>query len=151
MINRKPKIDGVLITPIKIIPVLGGDVLHGLKLDDPGFSGFGEAYFSTIDTGVIKAWKRHREMTMNLIVPIGAIRFVICDEYSSNSSKPYCQEVVLSTENYCCLTVPPMVWMGFEGVGHQLNMLLNVANIQHRADETDKLAINKINFDWKSK
>ena len=148
MTDREPNIDGVLITPLKIIPVPGGDVLRGIKPDDPGFLGFGEAYFSTINKGAIKAWKRHREMTMNLIVPIGAIRFVICEEYASNQIKPYCQEFVLSRENYCCLTVPPMVWMGFEGVGDQLNMLLNVSNITHHADEMDRLPVNKINFDW---
>ena len=141
-------ISGVLITPINIIPVPGGDVLHGIRRDDAGYSGFGEAYFSTIDAGAIKAWKRHREMTMNLIVPIGSIRFVIYDDRASNSSDKIFQQVVLSREKYFRLTVPPMVWMGFQGLGLEENMLLNISNTQHSANEVDRLMFNDINFDW---
>ncbi len=36
-------IDGVIVTPLKIINVPGGDVFHALKKDDPGFTDFGEA------------------------------------------------------------------------------------------------------------
>ena len=61
-------IDGVLLTPLKVINVLEGDVLHGMKCSDTGYSGFGEAYFSTIEPGMVKAWKRHHKMTLNLIV-----------------------------------------------------------------------------------
>ena len=126
----------------------GGDVLHGIRRDDAGYSGFGEAYFSTIDAGAIKAWKRHREMTMNLIVPIGSIRFVIYDDRASNSSDKIFQQVVLSREKYFRLTVPPMVWMGFQGLGLEENMLLNISNTQHSANEVDRLMFNDINFDW---
>ena len=69
--------NALLLTPLKIIPVPGGDVLHAMKYSDKGFTGFGEAYFSTIEPGIIKAWKRHRKMTLNLIVPFGAIRFTV--------------------------------------------------------------------------
>ena len=126
----------------------GGDVLHGIRRDDAGYSGFGEAYFSTIDAGAIKAWKRHREMTMNLIVPIGSIRFVIYDDRASNSSDKIFQQVVLSREKYFRLTVPPMVWMGFQGLGLEENMLLNISNTQHSANEVDRLMFNDIKFDW---
>ena len=148
MNNYTPNIDGVLITPINIISVPGGDVLHGIKRNDAGYAGFGEAYFSTINTGVIKAWKRHREMTMNLIVPTGSVRFVIYDDRASESSKHCFQQVILSRDKYFRLTVPPMVWMGFEGLGCEDNMLLNISNTQHSADELDRLMINEINFDW---
>ena len=141
-------ISGVLITPINIIPVPGGDVLHVIKQDDAGYSGFGEAYFSAVDAGAIKAWKRHREMTMNLIVPVGSIRFVIYDDRASKSSNKIFQQVVLSREKYFRLTVPPMVWMGFQGLGLEENMLLNISNTQHSPNEVDRLMIKDIKFDW---
>src|SRR6059058_200930 len=103
-------ISGIKITSLKQIPVPGGDVLHALKAADPGFAGFGEAYFSIIDPGIVKAWKRHREMTLNLVVPVGAIRFVIYDDRGGSATKGAFEEVVLSRENYCRLTIPPMLW-----------------------------------------
>lgn len=148
MIQCPSNINGMLITPIEIVPVPGGDVLHGMKLNDPGYAGFGEAYFSTVNNRVIKAWKRHREMTMNIIVPFGCVRFVIYDDRETDSSQHSFQQVVLSRDNYFRLTVPPMVWMGFEGLGEEENILLNISNIKHSPDEVDRLMVNQVNFDW---
>lgn len=138
----------LLITPIDIVSVPGGDVLHGMKLNDSGYAGFGEAYFSTVDNRVIKAWKRHREMTMNIVVVVGCIRFVIYDDREADSSQHSFEQVVLSRDNYFRLTVPPMVWMGFQGLGEKENMLLNISNIEHSPNEVDRLMINQINFNW---
>ena len=104
-------IEGVIVTPQTIIEVPGGDVLHAMKCHDPGYSGFGEAYFSTIEPGLVKAWKRHREMTLNLVVPMGAIRFVIFDDREGSSSQGAYHEIVISRESYNRLTVPPMVFL----------------------------------------
>ena len=41
---------------------------------------FGEIYFSNINSLCIKAWKKHKIMTLNLIVPIGKVRFVFHDK-----------------------------------------------------------------------
>ena len=43
-------IEGVIFTPLSIIDTEGGDVLHAMKSGDPGFFGFGESYFSTIES-----------------------------------------------------------------------------------------------------
>lgn len=67
---------GVIETSLKRVRVTGGDVLHALKMTDDGFDGFGEAYFSMIEQGEIKGWKYHKRMTMNLIVPLGSVKFV---------------------------------------------------------------------------
>jgi dTDP-4-dehydrorhamnose 3,5-epimerase len=141
-------IDGVLLTPLKVIDVHGGDVLHGMKHRDPGYSGFGEAYFSTIEPGVIKAWKRHKKMTLNLIVPMGMVRFVIFDDRKNSKSYGKYQDVILSRSNYCRITVPPMVWMGFQGMGKNTSMLLNIADIEHVPEEADRKVINEIKYDW---
>ena len=59
-------IEGVMFTPLYIVDTEGGDVLHAMKSSDSGYSGFGEAYFSTVESNAIKGWKLHREMVMNL-------------------------------------------------------------------------------------
>ena len=69
----------ICVTPLKRISVTGGDVLHAMKKSDPGYVDFGEAYFSLVEFGTIKAWKRHLQMTLNLVVPIGEVQFVLMD------------------------------------------------------------------------
>jgi len=141
-------IDGVLLSSLSIIDTPGGNVLHGMKLDDPGYSGFGEAYFSIVEPGAVKGWKRHRKMTLNLIVPVGAVRFVIYDDRVDSSTYQMYQEVILSKDHYKRLTVPPMVWVAFQGVSDQENMLLNIANIRHVPNEADRKSIEENAFSW---
>jgi len=136
-----------LLTPLKKINVEGGDVLHAIKKNDAGFVDFGEAYFSIIESGAIKAWKRHRKMTLNLVVPIGKIKFVMCS--SLEEKNPKFNEVILSTNNYFRLTVPPMVWLGFQGLSNELSILLNVSDIPHDPIESDRINFNDIEFDWR--
>ena len=144
-------IDGVLITTLKVIDVTGGDVLHAMKASDNGYKGFGEAYFSIIEKGVIKCWKLHKEMTLNLVVPLGSVRFVLFDERQGSSTYGEYQEVDLSREKYRRLTVPPMVWVGFQGMGEKDSMLLNIANIPHNPNEMLYKKISEIDFDWEVK
>ena len=139
-------IKGVLITKLNVIDTPGGDVLHGMKESSNGYSGFGEAYFSIIESGVIKAWKRHKSMTLNIIVPLGTIKFILFDDREKGDES--FQEVIISRENYCRLTIPPMVWMGFQGLSCGDSMLLNIADVEHDPKESDKKSIDKIAFNW---
>ena len=56
-----------------------GDLFHGLSCEDEHFSGFGEIYFTNIFYKSIKGWKKHHEMTLNLIVPVGSVLFYFVD------------------------------------------------------------------------
>ena len=139
-------IDDVIITPLEIIETFGGNVMHAMKKTDLGYADFGEAYFSEIEKNKVKAWKRHREMTLNLIVPSGKIKFVLFDDRKGSNNR--FQEVIISKENYCRLTVPPMIWVGFKGLSSFKSILLNIASIPHNPKEVDKKEIDKIEFDW---
>ncbi len=140
-------IDGVILTPLKVIGVSGGDVLHAMKNKDIGFIDFGEAYFSEVEPGRVKAWKRHTKMTLNLVVPIGGIKFVLFDDRMDDNETQF-QEMVLSRDNYMRLTVPPMVWVGFQGMSEYNSLLLNISDIPHDSNEMDKKSIEEIEFNW---
>ncbi len=140
-------IDGVILTPLKVIGVSGGDVLHAMKNKDIGFIDFGEAYFSEVEPGRVKAWKRHTKMTLNLVVPIGGIKFVLFDDRMDDNETQF-QEMVLSRDNYMRLTVPPMVWVGFQGMSEYNSLLLNISDIPHDPNEMDKKSIEEIEFNW---
>ena len=139
-------IKDVLITPLDIIDTPGGNVMHAMKESDAGFFSFGEAYFSEIYSNTIKAWIRHKDMTLNLVVPIGSIRFVLFDDRVELNGK--FQEVIISRDNYCRLTIPPMIWMGFQGLSAGESVLLNIANIKHDPVEVDKKNVEEIEFNW---
>lgn len=121
---------GAIITPLRRITNPKGDVYHGLKACENSFKGFGEAYFSTVLAGVTKGWKLHRVMTLNLVVPVGSIDFYLRSEYGE-----IVESINLSERRYARLTVPPGVWMAFTGIDSGLNLLLNIASIQHDPDE----------------
>ena len=140
-------IKDIVVTRLNVIDTPGGNVMHGMKKSSIGYAGFGEAYFSQVDKGAIKAWKRHKKMTLNLMVPSGKIKFVIFDDRELLDTR--FQEIIISKDNYCRLTVPPMVWMGFQGLSNSGSMLLNIANIEHNPSEVDRLEIDKINYNWR--
>lgn len=134
--------DGVVLTPLKQIHHPKGDIFHGMKKSDIGYDGFGEAYFSTINQDDIKGWKKHTKMTLNLIVPVGEIKFVVYDEETKEFFS-----VKLSQNNYQRLTVKPNVWMAFCGIG-EYNMLLNLASIEHNPNEAVNISIEEIIYGW---
>ncbi len=131
------KIDGCKLTPLRILPSEKGAVMHAMHSTDEGFSAFGEAYFSTVKKGVTKGWKRHRRMTLNLVVPVGRIRFLLHDDRTESHTCGQTDEVELSPENYQRLTVPPGVWLAFEGMADGTNLLLNIADLPHDPTEVE--------------
>jgi len=133
--------DGVILTPLKQIYHPKGDIFHAMKKSDPGFEGFGEAYFSTIHKGDVKGWKKHTQMTLNLVVPIGEIEFIVHD-----AQKNEFFSITLSQENYQRLTVKPGLWMAFRGIG-EYNLLLNLANLEHDPSEAVNVEFDSIKYD----
>ena len=144
----KVSIEGVALTDLKMIHHPQGDIYHAMKKSDEGFEGFGEAYFSTIKENETKGWKKHQEMTMNIIVPIGEVTFVLFDDRENSNSVNNFFSVKLSPSNYYRLTVPFQIWHAFKGHNHDLNLILNVADIEHKPDEIIRIDLDKIPFDW---
>lgn len=140
--------ENVLLTRQKIIPTQGGSVMHAMKLSDPGSKEFGEAYFSTVEYGFVKGWKRHNKMTLNLLVPMGKIRFVLCNDEVPEGGDGRFKQFVLSPLNYYRLTVPPMIWLAFQGLEKGTSLLLNVADIPHDPLEADIKDLKSMGFDW---
>lgn len=144
------KLEGVILTPLRIIPGALGSVFHGMKATDPGFEGFGEVYFSTVRKGAIKGWKKHTKMVLNIVVPVGEIRFVIYDDRAESPTSGNFQDIILSPENYYRITVPHGLWMCFQGIGSELNLLMNAASIPHDPEEAinDPVESSDISFDF---
>ena len=133
----------ITFTPLKRISVKGGDVFHILRNNDNSFIGFGEAYFSSIESKFIKAWKKHNKMRMNLVVPLGKVLFVFYCEKNNQFVK-----LEVGEENYGRITVPPNYWFGFQGISNDKSIILNISDVLHTEDEIDRLDSSEIKFDW---
>ena len=134
--------DGIILTPLKQIYNPKGNIYHAIKKSDFGYDGFGEAYFSVINKSEIKHWKKHKKMTLNLVVPIGEIKFVAYDEKKKDF---FC--IKLSQHNYKRLTVKPGLWLAFQGIG-DFNMLLNLANIEHDPNDAENMVLEDLKYEW---
>ena len=125
------------------IQLSAGNILKIITNKSSGYKKFGELYISFVNKNRIKAWKRHRKMTMNLVVPVGKVLFVI---YKNNSNKFY--KYILGQKQYYRLTVPPGFWIGFKGLDTK-NMIINFSDIIHSDSEIDRKDKNQIKFNWK--
>ncbi|OGS75598.1 MAG: dTDP-4-dehydrorhamnose 3,5-epimerase [Gallionellales bacterium GWA2_55_18] len=143
-------IAGVKITPLRQILDERGKVMHMLKIGDPAFQQFGEIYFSCVYPGAIKGWHIHKKMTLNYAVPHGHIKFVLYDERPESPTLGEIQEIFMGPDNYCLVTVPPMVWNGFKGIGNEAAVVANCATIPHSPDEIDRRDPfdRSIPYDW---
>lgn len=133
----------ILLVPLPRIETAGGDVLHAMKQNDAGYAGFGEAYFSWVSAGSVKAWKRHMRMTMNLVVPVGKVRFV----FRLDGVNEFRVEEI-GVDRYARITVPPGIWFGFQGLAAPQSLVLNIANIPHDPNEVERLALSEIKYGW---
>ena len=140
------KITDILVTPLRRIQTTSGDVLHAMKNTDPGSSGFGEAYFSWIEGSSVKAWKRHTRMVMNVVVPVGQVRFVFFEENADGNLQFRIEEI--GVNNYARITVPSGIWFGFQGLGNSSSLVLNVASIPHEHNEVERMTQTSINYAW---
>jgi len=136
-------IDRVLLTPLAIIPVAAGDVMHAMRRSDGGFRDFGEAYFTWIEPRATKGWKRHRQMTLNMVVPVGSVAFAVVDA-EARIGRHY----ELGPEAYGRLTVPPGLWMAFRGLASLPSLVLNIADQEHDPTEADRAPEEAFAFDW---
>lgn len=146
-------IDGVEINQLNIIPDERGMILKMLRNDDLVFKEFGEIYFSIIFPGVVKGWHIHKKMTLNYAVVSGSIKLVLYDNREDSPTKGEVQEIFLGRENYKLVTIPPMVWNGFKGIGTESAIVANCATLPHDPDEIDRMDPfkNDIPYDWARK
>jgi len=143
-------IEGVTLTPLRQIFDERGKVMHMLRKDSSIFSGFGEIYFSCTYPGAIKAWHLHKKMTLNYAVVYGEIKCVLFDDRPNSKTRGCIDEYFLSPENYYLLTVPPLVWNGWKGLGEHTAIVANCASIPHETNEIERKPATdpSIPYDW---
>lgn len=143
-------IEGVKITPLRQILDERGKVMHMLRNNDANFQRFGEIYFSCVYPGAIKAWHLHKEMTLNYAVPHGRIKLVLFDNREGSRTQGEIQEIFLGVDNYLLVSIPPLIWNGFKGLGTETAIVANCATMPHDPQEIVRLDPGdpSIGYDW---
>jgi dTDP-4-dehydrorhamnose 3,5-epimerase len=141
-------IDGVILTPLKIIPDDRGQVMHMLRSDAPHFKQFGEMYFSCVYPGVTKGWKVHSTCWGNLAAPVGRLKIVLHDLREESPTKGQFQEVFLGETSYQLLTVPPGVAYAWKNLLPEMAVLANCATEPWTAGEGKNLPFEEIAYKW---
>jgi len=103
-----------------------GSVFHIIKEHDFMIK---EVYLSSVKKGVTKGWKKHNQMTLNLVVVKGNVKFsVLCGSGRSIFE--------IGDDNYSRLVIPPGYWVSFEGLNEE-NLIINCANLEHDDSEVE--------------
>ena len=150
-VKESQQVSGVLIQSLKQIEDNRGSVLHMIRNDGVLFEKFGEVYFSEIHPGKVKAWKRQKEKTQNLAVPVGVIRLVIYDDRQKSSTRGNLAEFTVGRPNhYSLIHIPPMLWYGFQSLNKQTSLIANCANRPHNPLQTETLpkGSDQIPYQW---
>jgi dTDP-4-dehydrorhamnose 3,5-epimerase len=144
------EIEGVEVVPLRRIPDERGTIFHMLRVSDPHFREFGEIYFTSIYPGVIKGWHLHREMTLNYACIHGRIKLVCYDDRDTSATRGNIAEVFLGPDNYSLVVIPPHVWNGMKGMGHDFSIVANCATHVHDPSRSERLNPfnSPIPYDW---
>lgn len=143
-------IAGVRITPLRQIADERGKVMHMLRRDSEVFAEFGEIYFSCVYPGAVKGWHLHKRMILNYAVPHGHLKFVLYDDRQDSPTRGQLQEIFMGPDSYVLVTVPPLIWNGFKGIGTEMAIVANCASIPHDPSEIERLdpRTPSIPYDW---
>ena len=86
---------------------------------------------------------------MNIVVPIGEVTFVLFDDRENSNSINNLFPITLFLSNYFRLTILPGVWHAFKS-NLDVNLILDVASIEHMPDKIIRNDLDAIPFDWSS-
>ena len=117
-----------------------GNIIKLIDIKSKFFDKFGEIYFSEVNYKMIKGWKLHKQMQMNICVPAGEVKFVLfCNEKFN--------EIIMNKKSYI-LTIYPNTWFAFQGMSKNLNLVTNFSNIVHTDEESITKSLSQFNYEW---
>jgi dTDP-4-dehydrorhamnose 3,5-epimerase len=146
-------IQDVIVTTLRKIPDERGVIMHMLRSDSPHFSKFGEIYFSIAYPSVIKGWHEHTKQVQNYCVVDGMIKLVMFDNRKDSTTYKKIQELFIGDENYCLVTIPTGIIMGYKCIGLKKSILANCSTLPH--DPTEMISYeplgDKVPYNWEIK
>jgi dTDP-4-dehydrorhamnose 3,5-epimerase len=138
-------IPGLTIAPLSRIHHELGDVLHIMRSSSNESLDIMEIYASSVLCNKRKGWKRHLRLTLNLVVIEGAIDFSFVDDRVNKHNPTALTFHADPLDNHSRITVPPLVWVAFEGLKAS-NILVNCIAEPHDPLEQENIPLDSFPF-----
>ena len=136
-------IHDIKVFKLKTIKNPKGNVLRAFRETDKYAGKSAEIYFSWINRNKVKGWKLHKLMTMNLVVPVGLVKFVFFDG-------KYFKKIIIGEKNYSRIFVPRKLFFAFQNLSTQKSLIVNNASIIHKKkNEIISKDLSEIEYKWK--
>ena len=119
----------------------GGAVTRFVRNDEPDFLGFGEVYFTSIENGAVKAWRRHSRANLLLTVVYGEVLIVL---RGSSSASSY----IMRSDQPSRLAVAAGTWFGFSGKSPETGIICSFSDLPHDPDEVERASVDAFPHDW---
>jgi dTDP-4-dehydrorhamnose 3,5-epimerase len=144
------EIEGIEILPLKILRDDRGAVMHMIRSTDSHFSKFGEVYFSLVNPGAVKGWKKHKEISQNMVVPEGMIQIVFYDDRENSKTRGRLLSIEFGVDNYNLVKIPPNVWYAFKAISKTHALIANCTTAPHDPNESVVLPLENdiIPYSW---
>lgn len=153
--QTKQRIAGVEIKPLKPIVDERGFLMETLRADDPIFKGFGQAYVTTVNDGVVKAWHYHENQIDNFICLVGHIKLVLYDCREDSPTYGVINEFFIGERNPMLVQIPTRVLHGFKGISAPHALVLNLPDKAYNYENPDEFRVdpheNDVPYDWARK
>ena len=146
------RIDGIVVTPLKLVANERGRLMEVQRRDDPHFPGFGQVYVTQSFPGVVKAWYRHRTQTDQLAAITGLVKLVLYDDRDDSPTRGEVNEIIMGELAPRLVRIPPGVWHGFKAIGEMSAFLIHINSepFDAGAPDEERLDIShpSIPFTW---
>ncbi len=148
-------IDGVIAKRLKVIPDERGRLAEILRADDPEFKKFGQVYFTTAYSGVVKAWHYHKIQTDYFFCIKGMTKLVMYDSRKDSPTFGLINEFIVGEHNPILVIIPPNVYHGFKAIGESESLMINIPTEPYNHESPDEYRLDahtkEIPYDWTRK
>lgn len=154
-VAKQPRIDGVKVKPLRLIPDDRGWLMEILRADESDlFTKFGQVYISATYPGVVKAWHYHQRQTDNFICITGTVKLVLVDTRDGSPTKGAVNEFFVGAENKMLVQVPALVYHGWKCISTDMAMVLNLPTEPYSHEQPDEYRLEPhgtLPYDWTRK
>jgi len=146
-------IDGVVVKNLKRIADERGWLTEILRSDWGLLEKFGQVYVTAAYPKVVKAWHMHKNQTDHLSCIKGDTKLVLYDGRDGSKTKGEINEFVMGEKKPLIVKVPPKVWHGFEALGGEPTLVVNIPTEPYNYEKPDEHRLppdtKEIPYDWK--
>ena len=153
--TKHPRIAGVQVKPLRMIPDERGWLMEILRADDQElFKKFGQVYVSATYPGVVKAWHYHRLQVDNFVCVAGMIKLVLVDTREDSPTNGAINEFFIGTEQRTLVQIPALVYHGWKCISTEMSLVINVPTEPYSYAEPDEYRVEPhgaLPYDWTRK